>query len=143
MIVPYLLDTNTCSYVINKKPGHEAVVARMAELRYGDLLLSSVVLAELQFMIANSGNPPAKSAAVNRFLAYLRRVDFDGDAAAAYGPLRSRLERMGNIIGPLDTLIAAHALSLKATMVTNNTRHFAKVPGLGVENWYPDSRRGK
>jgi tRNA(fMet)-specific endonuclease VapC len=60
---------------------------------------------------------------------------FDGDAASAYGPLRASLESQGMPIGPIDMLIAAHALSLGATLVTNNEREFRRVPGLLVENW--------
>ena len=75
-----------------------------------------------------------------RFLLQFHVAPFDEAATLAYGQLRHQLERRGNPIGPLDTLIAAHAVSLEATVVTNNTRHFRQVPGLTVESWYADPR---
>jgi tRNA(fMet)-specific endonuclease VapC len=71
------------------------------------------------------------------FLAPLTILSFDIPAFWAYGDLRAELERRGTPIGSLDTMIAAHALSQQATLITNNTREFAKVPGLHVDNWVP------
>ena len=138
--MPYLFDTNTCSYVINQRKGFESITRRMDGLRYGELVLSSIVLAELQFMVVKSAVPQAKREQLLRFLLQFHVAPFDEAATLAYGQVRHQLERRGNPIGPLDTLIAAHALSLKATVVTNNTRHFGQVPGLAVENWYSDPR---
>ena len=138
----YLFDTNTCSYVINQRKGFESVTGRMEGLHYGELVLSSIVLAELQFMVVKSAVPQAKREQLLRFLLQFHIAPFDESATLAYGRLRHQLERRGRPIGPLDTLIAAHALSLKATVVTNNIRHFGQVPGLGVENWYSDPRAG-
>ena len=69
------------------------------------------------------------------FLAPLEVIPFDEDAAESHGDLRATLEKSGRPIGPLDTLIAGHALSLDATLVTNNTREFQRVRGLRLENW--------
>ena len=138
--MPYLFDTDTCSYVINQRRGFESVTRRMDGLRYGELVLSSIVLAELQFMVVKSAVPQAKREQLLRFLLQFHVAPFDEAATVAYGEVRHRLERCGNPIGPLDTLIAAHAVSLDATVVTNNTKHFRQVPGLTVENWYTDPR---
>ncbi len=74
---------------------------------------------------------------MERFLAPLAILPFDDPAFWAYGDLRADLERRGTPIGSLDTMIAAHALSQQATLITNNTREFAQVPGLHLENWVP------
>lgn len=138
----YLFDTNTCSYVIHQRKGFESITRRMNGLRYGELVLSSIVLAELQFMVVKSAVPQAKREQLLRFLLQFHVAPFDESATLAYGQLRHQLERRGNPIGAFDTLIAAHALSLKATVVTNNTKHFGQVPGLAVESWYSDPRAG-
>src|SRR5262245_19002093 len=104
---------------------------------------SSIVLAELQFMAVKSAVPQAKHEQLLRFLLRFHVAPFDEAATLAYGQVRHQLERRASPIGPLDTLIAPHALSLKATVVTNNIRHFGQVPGLAVENWYSDPRATK
>ena len=96
--------------------------------------LSSITVAVLYFGVAKSGSARNLSA-LEQFLAPLELADFDRSAAAAYGPLRAALEAAGTSIGPLDIQIAAHALALGATLVSNNTREFARVPGLRLENW--------
>ena len=138
----YLFDTNTCSYIIHQRKGFESITRRMDGLRYGELVLSSIVLAELQFMVAKSAVPRTKREQLLRLLFQFHIAPFDEAATVRYGDVRHRLERRGSPIGPLDTLIAAHALSLNATIVTNNARHFRQVPGLAVENWYADPRAG-
>lgn len=136
----YLFDTNTCSHVIHQRKGFESITRRMDGLRYGELVLSSIVLAELQFMVVKSAVPRAKREQLLRFLLQFHVAPFDEAATIAYGQVRHQLERQGKPIGPLDTLIAAHGLSLKATVVTNNTRHFGQVSGLAVQSWYSDPR---
>jgi tRNA(fMet)-specific endonuclease VapC len=127
-----LLDTNICIYIINAKP--PAVLARFHQYRLGDIGLSSVVAAELAYGVAKSGSARNRQA-LEMFLAPLEVVPFDEAAVWAYGELRADLERRGQPIGSLDTMIAAHALSLGATLVTNNTREFAKLKGLSLQNW--------
>ena len=127
-----LLDTNICIYIINAKPA--AVLARFQQHRLGDIGVSSVVAAELAFGIAKSGSVRNRQA-LEMFLAPLIILPFDTPAVWAYGDLRANLERRGTPIGALDTLIAAHALSQQALLVTNNTREFALVPGLQLANW--------
>ena len=127
-----LLDTNICIYIINAKP--PAVLARFQQYRLGDIGLCSVVAAELAFGVAKSGSRRNREA-LEMFLAPLTLLPFDAPAVWAYGDLRADLERRGTPIGSLDTMIAAHALSQQALLVTNNTREFAKVPGLQLDNW--------
>lgn len=127
-----LLDTNICIYIINTRP--QAVLARFHQYRLGDIGVSSVVAAELAFGVAKRGSLRNREA-LEMFLAPLDIMPFDEAAVWAYGDLRADLERRGQPIGSLDTMIAAHALSLGATLVTNNTREFSRVPGLQLENW--------
>lgn len=127
-----LLDTNICIYLINEKP--PAVLQRFQQYLLGEIGLCSVVAAELAFGVAKSGSPRNRQA-LEMFLAPLTILPFDHPAAWAYGDLLADLERRGTPIGSLDTMIAAHALSQQARLITNNTREFAKVPGLQLENW--------
>jgi tRNA(fMet)-specific endonuclease VapC len=127
-----LLDTNICIHIINAKPA--AVLARFHRFRLGEIGLSSVVAAELAYGVAKSGSERNRRA-LEMFLAPLEIVPFDEKAVWAYGELRADLERLGQPIGSLDTMIAAHALSLNDVLVTNNTREFSRVRGLRLENW--------
>jgi tRNA(fMet)-specific endonuclease VapC len=129
-----LLDTNICITIINAKP--PAVLERFKNYRLGEIGVCSVVAAELAFGVAKSGSARNRQA-LEMFLAPLTILPFDERAAWAYGDLRAELERRGTPIGSLDTMIAAHSLSLQAKLITNNSREFAKVPGLHVDNWVP------
>ncbi len=131
----YLLDTNICVYLINRKPQYEAVLRHMDGLAYNDILISAITIAELRYGVANSTKPEQNREKFESFIERFDIVDFDDAAAAAYGRIRTELKNAGTPIGPLDTLIAAHAASLKCTLVTNNVREFERVPGLKIENW--------
>lgn len=108
----------------------------LSTVRLGEIGLCSVVAAELAYGVAQSGSARNRQA-LEMFLAPLTLLPFDDAAVWAYGDLHADLERRGTPIGALDTMIAAHALSQKAMLVTNNTREFAKVPGLQLDNWVP------
>lgn len=127
-----LLDTNICVYIINRRPAN--VRAHFECLRYGDVAVSSITGAELAFGVAKSGSARNRDA-LEKFLAPLEVLPFDAAAMYAYGTLRAQLQARGQAIGALDTLIAAHALSLGAMLVTNNLAEFGRVPGLTCENW--------
>lgn len=130
--VTYLLDTRICIYIINRRPFE--VFARFEGLKVGQVAISSITGAELAFGVEKSGSRRNRQA-LDKFLAPLDIVPFDEEAMRAYGALRAHLEGQGTPIGSMDTLIAAQALALGATLVTNNGREFQRVPGLAVENW--------
>ena len=131
----YLLDTNICIYIINRKPPE--VFRHFEGLSVGDIAISSITGAELAHGVAKSGSPRNQQA-LEKFLMPLDILAFDTMAMHHYGRLRTQLERLGTPIGPLDTLIAAHALALGCTLVTNNLREFERVHGLPLENWAQD-----
>ena len=131
----YLFDTNAMSALVHHRPGFERLAARIDALRPADRVVSMITLSELQTMIAKAGAPQAKGARVWRVLLNFRLEDFGQAAAFHAGQIRAHLEPRGLGIGPLDTLIAAHARSLGAVVVTDNVREFSRVPDLAVENW--------
>lgn len=131
----YLLDTNTLIYVLNARPGHRAALERFDREDPDDLAASSITLAELCYGVAKSRQREANRRALRFVLEALNVVAFDAHAAERYGTVRADLEAMGKPIGPLDTLIAAHALSLDLTLVTSNTREFSRVRRLRHEDW--------
>ena len=127
-----LLDTNICIYIINARP--PGVLAHFERYRLGDVGISSVVASELAYGVAKSRSVRNRQA-LEMFLAPLEVLPFDEGAVWVYGDLRAELERDGRSIDALDTMIAAHALSLDATLVTNNVREFSRVPRLNLDNW--------
>lgn len=129
----YLLDTNICIYIIKKRPGK--VLDKFNTLSLGDVGISSITLAELHYGIMKSSNPKKNQEALDKFLTPLEILDFDYFATIDYGKIRADLEKKGTPIGPLDTLIAAHAKSRKLTLVTNNEKEFKRIPDLKIENW--------
>ncbi len=128
----YLLDTNICIYIINARPPH--VLERFRQVSIGDIGISSITAAELAFGVIKSGSERNRRA-LDMFFAPLEVHPFDATAVWHYGEIRSDLEQRGEPIGPLDTMIAAHAKALNAVLVTNNSREFSRVQGLNIENW--------
>jgi tRNA(fMet)-specific endonuclease VapC len=128
----YMLDTNICIYVIRQRPSH-VLKAFMEHAPLG-LGISSITAAELWFGVEKTGSERNRKA-LKQFLEPLEIAPFDEKASKAYGSVRAELENGGTPIGPLDTQIAAHAIALKAILVSNNTREFARVSGLRLANW--------
>jgi tRNA(fMet)-specific endonuclease VapC len=128
----YLLDTDICIYVINERP--PSVIDAFRRHAAEGLGISSVTAGELFYGVART-NSERNLHALRRFLAPLEIAPFDAAAAEVFGSLRAWLAGQGTPIGPYDTQIAAHAHALGVTLVSNNTREFARVPGLRVENW--------
>ena len=128
----YLLDTNICIYVINERP--PALLAKFVAHESDGLGISAITASELFWGVHKSGSR-RNLAALEKFMAALTVADYDLHAARAYGELRATLERKGTPIGPLDMQIAAHAVALGLTLVTNNLREFKRVAGLKLENW--------
>jgi len=129
----YMLDTNICVYLIKHNPLQ--VRAQFEKRQPGDILLSSIVLAELMYGISKSQHKERNLVALEMFLMPLEVVPFDEHVAGVYGDIRAGLERSGQVIGGNDLFIAAHALSLNVTLVSNNLKEFTRVPGLRLENW--------
>ncbi len=129
----YMLDTNICIDIIRKK--NARLVTKLSSFSPGEICLSTIVLAELEFGAAKCRDSVKNTRALIKFCAPFGILPFDNDAAYAYGYVRCQLESKGTPIGPMDTLIAAHALALDATLVTNNMREFKRVKGLKLENW--------
>ena len=128
----YLLDTNICIYLMKHQPPQ--VAERFSACRVGEVLISAITAAELEYgVVASGADADRNSAALARFLLEVPVASFDGAAARIYGPVRmaSRERRRD----ALDKLIAAHALALDVTLVTNNPCDFASYPGLRIENW--------
>ncbi len=128
----FMLDTNICIYAIKHRPPQ--VLDQLRAHESAGLGISSISVAELYFGVEKSGSTKNLTA-LKHFLEPLEIADFDLHAAQMYGRVRKSLELAGTPIGPLDTQIASHALSLNAVLVSNNVREFARVSGLALENW--------
>lgn len=131
----WMLDTDICIALIKRQP--RELINRLQRHKPGEVAISSITLGELSFGVAKSSQPEKNQTALEQFLLPLEVLAFDDIAASCYGHVRAALERGGTPIGPLDTLIASHALSINATVVTNNVREFSRVTKLRVENWMP------
>jgi tRNA(fMet)-specific endonuclease VapC len=129
----YMLDTNICSYILRSRP--LSVKIRFDQVGANNLSVSTVVLAELYYGAARHPKGNAIRKEINDFISRLDVFAWDEKAADHYGAVRAAMEKSGTPIGAMDMMIAAHARSRKATLVTNDTRHFEKVPGLLVANW--------
>ncbi len=129
----YMLDTNICIYAIKHKP--EKVFLRLQKVEPKDVCISSITYAELVHGVEKSNAVERNRLALSLLLSNIEIMDFDVDAADAYGKVRADLEKKGTPIGPLDMMIAGHALSLGYKVVTNNVKEFERVKGLKIENW--------
>lgn len=128
----FLLDTDTCIYALKQKP---AVLNRLLAHSRDDVAVSVITEAELRTGAAKSTSAAKTLRLIENFLRPLAVVEFNSADAASYAQVRSRLERAGTPIGPLDTLIAAQAVARKLVLVSNNEREFGRVANLRVENW--------
>ena len=129
----YLLDTNICIAIIKQQP--PVTLRHLQKCLVGDVAVSTITVAELRYGAAKSQATVRNQQALDQFLVSLVVAEFGINEAQAYGLLRADLEKRGMLIGPLDMLIAAHAITLGATLVTNNTREFKRVKGLSIEDW--------
>ena len=132
----YLLDTNICVELIRRRPA--SLLARLLRFETGDICLSTITVAELQYGVRKSRYPEQNAAALEAFLLPFDVRPFTDAAALLYGRVRAELEARGEPIGSFDTLLAAHALALHVPIVTPNTREFSRVDGLDVEGWLAD-----
>ena len=131
-----MLNTDICIYIIKRKPLR--VLERLESIQPDQLSMSAITFAELMNGAKKSQRVEANVSRLNALGEILEICSFDQQAAIAYGDVRSSLEKRGEVIGPYDLLIAAHALSLDRTLITNNEREFKRVKGLKVANWTAD-----
>jgi tRNA(fMet)-specific endonuclease VapC len=129
----FMLDTNICIYIIKQKP--VKVLKRFTQYSPGDILISSITIAELRYGAEKSLHVQQNHDALSGFIVPLEFAAFDEKAADKYGKVMAQLEKKGQPIGSMDMLIGAHALSLGVTLVTNNTKEFKRIRGLKFENW--------
>lgn len=129
----YLLDTDICIFIIRRRPA--AVFERLRAETIGAVGISSITYSELCHGAYKSAAPERNLSALQGFVSPMEILAYDAEVAPTYGRVRRELESKGLPIGPLNQFIAAHALSLDLTLVTNNTREFERVEGLRVETW--------
>lgn len=129
----FMLDTNTCIYIIKRKP--PGVIARFKQTEIFQIGISSITLSELLYGVSKSSKPEQNQMALTQFIAPLEILPYGDEAAQYYGDLRAYLEKRGTPIGSLDMLIAAHALSIACTLVTSNEKEFNRIPHLKIDNW--------
>jgi tRNA(fMet)-specific endonuclease VapC len=129
----YLLDTNICIYLINKKP--PIVLDRIRSKHPDEVAISTITIAELEYGVLRSKYPDQNRIALLEFLIPFSILDFDQIAATHYGYVRQELESKGKPIGPMDLLLAAQALSKNLIFVTNNEKEFIRIKNLRIENW--------
>jgi len=129
----YLIDTNTCIFLKNKKPVH--VLEKLKSVLNQNVFVSSLTIAEMQFGVYNSQNIEKNRISLTEFLAPFQIIEFDDRDAEYFGKIRAELKQRGELIGPYDMLIAAQAVARKLILVTNNTKEFARVPDLVFEDW--------
>lgn len=129
----YMLDTNICIYIIKNKP--PKVLRKFSKIDPKDVCISSTTSSELWYGVNKSSHFEKNAIALEEFLSPLTILEYNETDSKSYGKVRSELEKKGQIIGSMDLLIAAHALSRNLKLVTNNTKEFKRVTGLSVENW--------
>lgn len=127
----YMLDTNMCIYLMKHQP--EQVARRFARCYVGDVVMSAITYAELEYGVRVAANAERERGNLDALVDDIPVIAFDGRAASAYGPIRQATRERRK--DQLDKLIAAHAVALDVTLVTNNERDFSAYPGLRLENW--------
>jgi tRNA(fMet)-specific endonuclease VapC len=129
----YVLDTNTLIYYFK---GQGQVAQNLASVSPQTIVISTIVLFELQVGIAKSAAPAKRMQQLQQLLSRVNLIPFDREAALAAARIRAQLEQQGTPIGSLDVLISGTAIALQATLVTHNVREFSRVPGLAIVDWY-------
>jgi tRNA(fMet)-specific endonuclease VapC len=133
-MIRYMLDTNVCIGIINNKP--PTLREQLMQISPTEIAISQIVYYELAFGVCNSTHREKNQANLDHFLKYVQVLDWGAEQSLAAAQIRCDLLRKGQPIGPYDLLIAAHALSLNVILVTHNTREYARVDGLRIEDWF-------
>lgn len=118
---------------MNKRPAE--VIQKFKDLEIGQIGISSITVSELNYGVAKSQQKKQNAERLEEFLTPFEILPYDENASRYYGIIRSELESQGKVIGPLDMLIAAHAISENLILVTNNEKEFQRIKSLKVENW--------
>jgi tRNA(fMet)-specific endonuclease VapC len=132
-VIRYMLDTDTCSYVMRRASA--SLVERLRAVDVREVCMSVITKAELSYGVRISPRPAQDGKALRALLRYVEVLDLAGGATEHYADIRADLGSRGRMIGANDLFIAAHARSLGLTLVTNNVAEFGRVEGLDVENW--------
>ena len=137
-MILYMLDTDICSYIIRERPLQ--VLEHFKQVEMEQLCISVVTYAELIYGVEHSSSKKVNRVVIDDFVRHLTIVPWGEEAAEHYGSIRAYLQTEGKVIGSMDMMIAAHARSQKMTLVTNNDKHFKRVPKLIVENWANETK---
>jgi tRNA(fMet)-specific endonuclease VapC len=129
----YLLDTNTCIYIINRRP--QDIINKISLHSPSDIKVSAVSVAEMEYGASKSKYREKNRNALKNFLSSFEIIPFNYKDAEIYGIIRAELERQGKPIGPYDMQLAAQALQRNYIFVTNNTKEFQQLKSLKLENW--------
>lgn len=129
----FLIDTNICIYIMNNHPPE--VLKKFKNIGVGKVGISSITVSELHYGAYKSSHKRVNAKRLEEFLNPFEILTYDENASKYYGKIRSQLEEQGNVIDPLDMLIAAHALSNKLILITNNVKEFKRVRSLKIQNW--------
>ena len=129
----YLLDTNMCVFAIKRRPSNVLEIIR--EKSKNGIYISSLTIAELEYGVENSKQIENNRIALLKFISLFNVISFDDTDAIRYGRLKAKLKKEGRIIGPIDMLLAAQALSKDLIFITNNVDEFVRVEGLKIEDW--------
>jgi tRNA(fMet)-specific endonuclease VapC len=133
MSMLYLLDTDTCAFILRRSS--DVLLERIQAVPLRQQVMSVVTYAELLYGVQVSTKKKANQEAVDALVRHLAILDWTQDAAKTYATIRAVMKKKGTLIGANDLMIAAHAVSVEAVVVTNNTKDFSRVAGLKIENW--------
>ncbi len=130
----YMLDTNVC--IDYMRGTDQGIKNRLLACKEDELCISSITLSELLYDVNRSSNPVKNRNALYKLLVKIEVIDYGTEAGEYYGIIRNELVRRGMVIGALDMLIAAHAMSNKLVLITHNTAEFGRISGLEIEDWH-------
>ncbi len=129
----FMLDTNICSYILKNRPTY--VLEKFESLLPEDLCISIITYAELYYGIEKSQSKKINEQVIDTFISLVTVFPWEQSAAKFYAKVRNELQKKGQMIGNMDLMIASHALSLNAIIVTNNVSEFKRIKRLKIENW--------
>jgi len=130
----YMLDTNVC--IDYMRGTDQGIKNRLLACKEDELCISSITLSELLYGVNRSSEPVKNRNALYKLLVKIEVIDYGTEASEFYGIIRNELVRRGMVIGALDMLIAAHAMSNKLVLITHNTAEFGRISGLEIEDWH-------